>query len=191
MTTCGSFVLDGSEMKDLRLRLGMSQQELADALGQHRLTIVQYERGFRHKDKKAIAISKVVEMACLALWGGLSSYEEVFGGEVSEQQQVLPEHAVPESMRARALRVLERRGVRVGLVRYFFPWARFRPLWPEIDTWCQEHSPGHKLHTVLNIDQFGGGIAVLELPESPANVHFKLRWISGREGDTDIPRREP
>lgn len=177
-------------MRDLRVRLGMSQQELADALGQHRLTVVQYERGFRHKDKKAIEIPKVVEMACLALWAGLPSYGEVFGGKVPEEQQMLPGGAVPEAMRARALRVLERRGASIRSVSFFFPWARFRPLWPEIDEWCRENALDCKLYTILNIDQFGGGVAVLDFSEEISAVAFKIRWVGGVASDDDLPSRQ-
>lgn len=182
--------MNGAELKDLRLRLGFSQQEMAEALDQHRLTITAYERGFRHKDKAPVAIPRVVELACLALWAGIGSYEQAFApvepGDASNQGEaglMLPEHAVSTTLQQGALRVLAKRGIEVGPERYFFPWADLRPIWAEVDLWCRESLSGHKLHTVLNRDQAGGGIAVLEFPDANARFHFKVRWVGGNESN--------
>jgi transcriptional regulator with XRE-family HTH domain len=58
----------GIDMKVLRVRLGMTQRQLAEALGISQSQIVNYERGYtRGADPRPVAIPRVVELACQML----------------------------------------------------------------------------------------------------------------------------
>src|SRR5688572_16761663 len=136
--------MSGGEMRKLRQRLGLTQQEFADALEVNRLTILQYERGFRSSDRKAVLIPRIVEMACLALWARLPSYKEALGdigASDRERAQTLPPDAVPDALKSMAIRKLKQRGVELGKFTFFFPWNTVRDLWGEIDEWNQGNSP--------------------------------------------------
>ena len=56
--------MTGTELKALRRRLGLSQEQLADRLGMGRSQIGNYERGTRWgSGRPAVVIPKVVELA--------------------------------------------------------------------------------------------------------------------------------
>jgi len=59
--------MTGAEMKELRERLGWSQQRLATELGMSVSQISLYERGTIRKTGHPVAIPKVVELALEAL----------------------------------------------------------------------------------------------------------------------------
>lgn len=168
--------MDGSQMKDIRLRMGLNQQEFADALGQHRVTIVQYERGFRDKDRTPVKIPKVVELACLALWVGMTSYKDVFLGKDVLSPGVISAELVADGIRQNALLALERRGIDVGKNVLFFPWEKLKLLWSDMQKWCKEFDIEIKMHPVFNVDARNEGIAVLEFARDEGLGYFHLRW---------------
>lgn len=174
--------MTGKEMRAVRLGLGLSQQEFADELGQHRLTIVQYERGFRSKDKMPSEIPRVVELACAAIWAGLNGVEKIDDdtGECLEIKE-LPVNAVPDPHKSRAIRALERRKVKLLEVRMFFPWSIFRKFWPRISAWADDNEIKVLLHTVLYRDEVGEGVAVLMFPDRTIAAAFRLVWTGGRD----------
>jgi transcriptional regulator with XRE-family HTH domain len=49
-----------------------SQQEAADALGQSKGNIQNYERGRRRDDERPVVIPRTVELACAALALGIT-----------------------------------------------------------------------------------------------------------------------
>lgn len=49
------------QIKDLREKLNLTQAELAKALGVSRLTISQYEIGFRHPGSTALVLLRVLD----------------------------------------------------------------------------------------------------------------------------------
>ena len=62
--------MTASELKEVRLRLGLSQQAMSAAMGVHRQTWVKWERGERTPDNAALrlieALQFMVERGCLA-----------------------------------------------------------------------------------------------------------------------------
>ena len=59
--------MTGDQLADIRLTLTLTQQELADALGVHRVTVANWERGGDNPVPKAIAL------AMMALKNGLQA----------------------------------------------------------------------------------------------------------------------
>ena len=59
--------MTGSEMRELRTKLGWSQQRLATELGMSVSQIANYERGTVRSTGRQVAIPKVVELALEAL----------------------------------------------------------------------------------------------------------------------------
>lgn len=174
-------------MRALRQRLGLNQQELADALGQHRLTIVQYERGIRSKDKKPVEIPRVVELACAAIWAGVDCIElDSVEPEDANQRVSLPDNAISEPHKAQALRALEKRGVKILENRLFFPWSSFKRAWPHVSFWADQNDIELIFHNVLYRDEVGEGVSVLMFPQKNTDFMFKLRWIAGND-DSERP----
>jgi transcriptional regulator with XRE-family HTH domain len=56
--------MTGDELKAWRQKMGLTQQELADRVGVHRATLVDYEKGIRRSDKKKVSVPAAVELAC-------------------------------------------------------------------------------------------------------------------------------
>jgi transcriptional regulator with XRE-family HTH domain len=55
----------GIDMKVLRVRLGMTQKQLAEALGVSTSQIANYERGFtRGANRRPVVIPRAIEPAC-------------------------------------------------------------------------------------------------------------------------------
>jgi transcriptional regulator with XRE-family HTH domain len=55
----------GIDMKVVRVRLGMTQRQLAEALGISPSQIANYERGFtRGADRRPAPIPRAIELAC-------------------------------------------------------------------------------------------------------------------------------
>ena len=55
----------GTDMKIVRVRLGMTQRQLAEALGISSSRVGDYERGYtRGKNRKTVEVPKLVELAC-------------------------------------------------------------------------------------------------------------------------------
>ena len=182
--------MDGVEMRELRSLMGWSQQDLADHLDRHRLTIVQDERGYRLKGGTPVVIPKVVDLACVALVAGLSTYSEVFylvdegedncGGRETLAKTLLPEGKVDAALRQTAINNLRRRKVIADFDHsFFFLWSDLRPLLAQIKQWLSSHDVSHILGTTLNRDMPGEGIAVLDIPDRDQRLEFKMRWIGG------------
>jgi transcriptional regulator with XRE-family HTH domain len=55
--------MSGTELKALRERLGLTQQQLADRLGMSRSQIIDYESGTKRGTGRPAVIPKVVELA--------------------------------------------------------------------------------------------------------------------------------
>jgi len=62
--------MTNGELKEARLRLGLSQQAMSAAMGIHRQTWVKWERGERSPDHAALrlieALQFMLERGCLA-----------------------------------------------------------------------------------------------------------------------------
>lgn len=62
--------MSSSELKEARLRLGLSQQAMSAAMGVHRQTWVKWERGERQPDRAALRLIQALlflfERGCLA-----------------------------------------------------------------------------------------------------------------------------
>lgn len=62
--------------RQTRKSLGLTQQQLADALGLGKSTIELYERGYRRdQGERAIEIPKTVRLALGALKAGLTDFD--------------------------------------------------------------------------------------------------------------------
>lgn len=59
---------------EVRKRLGLNQQEMAEALGLGKSTVQLYERGRRHEDDRPVEIPKTVRLALAALCLGLRDF---------------------------------------------------------------------------------------------------------------------
>jgi transcriptional regulator with XRE-family HTH domain len=55
--------MTGIELRALRERLGLTQQQLADRLGMSRSQIIDYESGTKRGTGRPVVISRVVELA--------------------------------------------------------------------------------------------------------------------------------
>jgi transcriptional regulator with XRE-family HTH domain len=61
--------------KAWRSHMGLSQQDVADALGISKGSIQLYERGARREDERTVIIPRTVELACAALALGIKQYD--------------------------------------------------------------------------------------------------------------------
>ena len=50
------------EIKNLRLKLGLTQESLSEALGLAKLTMSQYETGYRRPNKTLIILFKILDL---------------------------------------------------------------------------------------------------------------------------------
>jgi transcriptional regulator with XRE-family HTH domain len=58
----------GTDMKVVRVRLGMTQRQLAEALGVSVSQIANYETGFtRGQERRPVEIPRAIELACQML----------------------------------------------------------------------------------------------------------------------------
>jgi transcriptional regulator with XRE-family HTH domain len=63
--------MTSEQFKQWRERMGISQQEAADALGISKGSVVNYENGARREDDRPVTIPRTVELACAALTFGI------------------------------------------------------------------------------------------------------------------------
>ena len=63
--------MTSEQFKQWRERMGMSQQDAADALGISKGSVINYENGARREDDRPVAIPRTVELACAALTFGV------------------------------------------------------------------------------------------------------------------------
>jgi len=64
------------QFKMWRKKMGFTQQQAADALGLNNRSVINYERGSRYEDGRAVIIPRTVALACLAIEAGLKLEDE-------------------------------------------------------------------------------------------------------------------
>jgi transcriptional regulator with XRE-family HTH domain len=64
--------MTSEQFKDWRERMGLSQQEAAEALGISKGSVINYESGIRREDDRPVTIPRTVELACAAVTFGLT-----------------------------------------------------------------------------------------------------------------------
>ncbi len=64
--------MTSDDFKVWRERLGLSQQQAAEALGISKGTVVNYESGSRRDDDRPVTVPKSIELACAALTFGIA-----------------------------------------------------------------------------------------------------------------------
>ena len=182
--------MQGSDLRWLREQAGLSVAEFSEALAMDPQHVRQLERGFKYSGRQPVAVSKVVELAAIAIHAGHRSFEATFPEQaaVAKRPTVLSERVVTEPLQASAIRKLAKRNIDIGPLRFFFEWETFLVFWPEIDAWCRDklhpQRRAIKMYPLLKSGQKGGGIAIVEFPDENSHFEFKLRWIGLSEDAT-------
>jgi len=63
--------MNNEQFKSWRKKMKFTQQQAADALGINNRSVVNYERGKRYDDGRAVIIPRTVALACAAIKAGL------------------------------------------------------------------------------------------------------------------------
>jgi len=68
--------MNNEQFKTWRKRLGLTQQQAAEALGLSIQALGNYERGQRYEDGREVKIPRPIDLACAAIASGLKPYSE-------------------------------------------------------------------------------------------------------------------
>jgi len=63
--------MNNEQFKAWRKKMNLTQQQAAEALGVNNRSIVNYERGARYEDGRAVIIPRSIALACAAITAGL------------------------------------------------------------------------------------------------------------------------